>query len=357
MSVKNGDVLDADPGVMRQWQQLDLSLAKARELAEGSQAEESGGRVHFFYQDGLLYRWWWPEDSNAGDVWSCEQLVLPRKCRSIVLRLAHDVPMAGHLGVTKTKDRVLQWYYWPGVFKDIADYCRTCEVCQQSQLRWPARAEMVPMPLINKPFQRIAMDLVGPLPWTQCGNHFILCDYMTRYPEAIALPSTEALCICDYATRSPEAIALPSTEALRISKELVAVFARVGIPDEIFLDQGTNFMSTLREEVYRLLQVKWIWTSPYHPQTDGLVERFNGTLKMMLRRFVSRNQKDWDDYLPYLLFAYREVPQVSTGFSPFELMYGRRVRGPLDVLRESWTGCAAEETTAIAHVVEMRNRL
>ena len=338
VSVKNGDVLDADPGVMRQWQQLDLSLAKARELAEGSQAEESGGRVHFFYQDGLLYRRWRPEDSDAGDVRSCEQLVLPRKCRSIVLRLAHDVPMAGHLGVTKTKDRVLQRYYWPGVFKDIADYCRTCEVCQRSQPRRPARAEMVPMPLITKPFQRIAMDLVGPLPRTQRGNRFILT-------------------ICDYATRYPEAIALPSTEAPRISKELVAVFARVGIPDEILSDQGTNFMSTLLEEVYRLLQVKRIRTSPYHPQTDGLVERFNGTLKMMLRKFVSRNQKDWDDYLPYLLFAYREVPQESTGFSPFELLYGRRVRGPLDVLRESWTGCAAEETTAIAHVVEMRNRL
>ena len=134
---------------------------------------------------------------------------------------------------------------------------------------------MVPILLITKPFQRIPMDLIGPLLRTQRGNCFILT-------------------ICDYATRYPEAIALPSTEAPRISKELVAVFARVGIPDEILSDQGTNFMSTLLEEVYRLLQVKRIRTSPYHPQTDGLVERFNGTLKMMLRKFVSRNQKDWD---------------------------------------------------------------
>ena len=72
--------------------------------------------------------------------------------------------MAGHLGITKTKDRVLQRYYWPGVFKDVADYCRSCEVCQRSQTRHPMKAEMVPMPLIAKPFQRIAMDLVGPLP-------------------------------------------------------------------------------------------------------------------------------------------------------------------------------------------------
>ena len=161
--------------------------------------------------------------------------------------------------------------------------------------------------------------------------------------------------ICNYATRYPEAVALPSTEVPRICKELVAVFVRMGISEEILLDQGTTFMSALLEEVYQVLQIKRIRTSPYHPQTDGLVERFNGTLKMMLRKFVSRNQKDWYDCLLYLLFAYHEVPQ--DGFSQFELLYGRRVRAPLDVLRESWTGCSAEETTVITHVMEMRNRL
>ena len=127
---------------------------------------------------------------------------------------------------------------------------------------------------------------------------------------------------------------MPSTKAPRVAKELVHVFSRVGIPDEILTDQGTNFMSTLLEEMYRLLHVKKIRTTPYHPQTDGLVERFNSTLKGMLRKFVSRNKKDWDEYLPYLLFAYHEVPQETTGFSPFDLLYERRVRGPLDVLKE-----------------------
>ena len=237
----------------------------------------------------------------------------------------------------KTKDRILRRYYWPGIFRDIADYCRTCKVCQRSQPRRPAKAKMTPMPLIPKPFQRIAIDIVGPLPWTQRGNRFILA-------------------ICDYAIRYPEAIALSSTEAPRIAKELVGVFARMGIPEEILTNQGTNFMSALMEEVYRLLQIR-IQTSPYHPQMDGLVERFNGTLKMMLQKFVSRNQKDWDDYLPHLLFAYREVPQESTGFSPFELLYGRRVRGPLDVLKESWRGDTSEETPAVTHMVKMRERL
>ena len=182
------------------------------------------------------------------------------------------------------------------------------------------------------------MDLIGPLPRTQHGNLFVLT-------------------IVDYATRYPEAIPLSSTEAPRIAKELVSVFAQVGIPDEMLTDQGPNFMSCLLEEVYKLLKVKRIRTTPYHPQTDGLVERFNGTLKSMLRKFVSRSQKNWDEYLPYLLFAYREVPQESTGFSPFELLYGRRVRGPLDILKESWTGEAQEETPIAQYIVKMRTNL
>lgn len=76
----------------------------------------------------------------------------------------------------------------------------------------------------------------------------------------------------------------------------------------------------------------------------------------MLKKCMSRNQKDWNEYLPYLLFAYTEVPMEATGFFPFELLYGRQVRGPLDVLKESWTRCAAEETS-IAYVIEMRDCL
>ncbi len=110
----------------------------------------------------------------------------------------------------------------------------------------------------------------------------------------------------------------------------------MGIPKEILTDQGTNFMSHALQQVYHLQGIKRVRTTPCHPQTDSLVERFNQTLKSMLNKFESETGKDWDKWLPYLLFAYREVTQAPTVFSPFELLFAHQVRGPLDVLEDSW---------------------
>ena len=182
------------------------------------------------------------------------------------------------------------------------------------------------------------MDIVGPLPKSRSGKRYILV-------------------ICDYATRYLEAIALKDITAETVAEELISVFARVGIPEEILTDQGTNFTSEMLKQLYQLLHVKAIRTSPYHPQTDGLVERFNSTLKGMLRKFVRERGKDWDKLLPYLLFAYREVPQASTGFSPFELLYCREVRGPLDVLEEAWEEGDGTSMSIVSHVVQIREMM
>lgn len=163
--------------------------------------------------------------------------------------------------------------------------------------------------------------------------------------------------MCDYATRYPEAIPLKTIDAECIAEELVTLFSRVGIPNEILTDQGSNFTSQLLKEIYRLLQVHPIRTTPYHPQTDGLVERFNRTLMSMLRKAAIVEGKDWDKLIPYLLFAYREVPQASTGFAPFELLYGRPVRGPLDILRESWEAEERSEESVVSHVISIRAKL
>ena len=122
--------------------------------------------------------------------------------------------------------------------------------------------------------------------------------------------------MCDYATRYPEAIPLKKFTADAVAEELITLFARYGVPKEILTDQGTNFTSQLLQVLYKLLGVKPIKTTPHHPQTDGLVERFNKTLKDLLRRTIQGEGREWEKYLPYVLFAYREVTQESTGFSP-----------------------------------------
>lgn len=124
---------------------------------------------------------------------------------------------------------------------------------------------------------------------------------------------------------------------------------------QIITYQGTAFLSKTIKQVYSLLGIKGIRTNPYHPQTDGLVERYNRTLKSMLKKFVALNGKDWDQWLPCLLFAYREVPQASMGFSPFELLYGRNVRGPLDLLRDAWVAPQPEAADSVlSYVLMMR---
>ena len=116
-------------------------------------------------------------------------------------------------------------------------------------------------------------------------------------------------------------------------------------------------MSQLLAELYKLLHIHSIRTSPYHPQTDGLVERFNQTLKNMLRKVMAKEGKDWDKLLPYLLFAYREVPQASTGFSPFELLYGRAVRGPLDMIRETWEAEERSDDSVVSYLLATQEKL
>ena len=116
-------------------------------------------------------------------------------------------------------------------------------------------------------------------------------------------------------------------------------------------------MSQLLRELYNLLNIRPICTSPYHPQTDGLVERFNKTLKALLRKLVNKEGRDWDRLLPYVLFAYREVPQSTKGFSPFELLYGREVRGPLDVLKEEWEAEKRSDESVVSHILAIRERI
>lgn len=110
-------------------------------------------------------------------------------------------------------------------------------------------------------------------------------------------------------------------------------------------------------QLYDQLGITKIKTSVYHPEANGSVERFNGTLKLMLKKFVQERVQNWDKFLPYLLFAYREVPCESTGYSPFELLFGRTVRGALAVIKETWLEKQPSGSNLVSHVLEFRRRL
>ena len=299
-------------------QETDPTLNRIRELTKISDEKCTRfGTSRFLIQDDLIYREFHSPKYDHDE--TILQLIVPQKFRNHVMKLAHESILGGHQGAKKTSDKVLSNFFWPGIHAEILRYCRSCDICQRTITK--GRVTKVPlgkMPLIDVPFKRIAIDIVGPIhPKTGSGNRYILT-------------------LVDYATRYPEAIALPYIDTPRVAEAMVNVFSRVGVPSEILTDQGSQFTSELIKEISRLLSIRQLTTTPYHPSCNGLVERFNGTLKQMLKRLCADRPSDWDRYLAPLLFAYRETPQVSLGFSPFELIYGRSVRGPMAILKELW---------------------
>ena len=313
-----------------------FAMAKAKEIT----TTRNNGNIRYAVKNGILTRYFYRDQGGVEE--KLKQVVVPKPLRTRVLTLAHEAIMGGHLGAKKTLDRVTPNFYWPGIDGDVRRFCQSCDICQRTMPK--GKVTKVPlgeMPLMDTPFERVAVDLIGPInPMADSRNRYILT-------------------IVDYATRYPEAVPLKTIETERIAEALLEVFSRVGFPKEILSDQGTQFTSELMAEVARLVSIKQLFTTPYNPKCNGLCERINGVLKSMLKKMCQERPKDWDRYLPAVLFAYREVPQASTGFSPFELLYGRKIRGPMDILQELWAGTNAEADVhnAYQYVVDLRNRL
>ena len=326
---------------LKQAQEGDASLQKLWELAkEGKQLTTKGGcRYRYAKQKGVLYRVF--EEPRGEAVVEVKQIVVPEKLRKQVMGLAHESIVGGHLGSKKTLDRITTSFHWPGICSDVVRFCQSCDTCQKMIPKGKVqRVPMGKMPIMDTPFQRVAVDIIGPLaPISERGNRYILT-------------------VVDYATRYPEAIPLRKIDTESVAEALLEVFCRVGFPAEVLSDRGAQFTSGLMQEIGRLVRVKQIFTTPYNPRCNGLCERVNGVLKAMLKKMCQEKPQDWDRYLPAVLFAFREVPQASTGFSPFELLYGRTVRGPMQVLKGLWTEEDPPEVrNTYEYVLDLRNRL
>jgi hypothetical protein len=296
--------------------------------------------VGYFHKSGVLMRKFRPPDVPAEDEWKIvNQIVVPPSFRGEILKTAHDLPLAGHLGVTKTHDRILQHFFWPALRQDVVKFCKTCHICQMvgKPNQKIKAAPLLPIPAFDEPFSRVIVDCVGPLPKTKSGNNYLLT-------------------IMCASTRFPEAIPLRTITAQAITKALKKFFTFVGLPKSLQSDQGTNFTSNIFQKVMTQLGIQHFKSSAYHPQSQGALERYHQTLKTMIKTYCLENEKDWDEGIPMLLFATREVVQESLGFSPFELVFGHTVRGPLQIIQEEWL----KETSShnlIDYVSEFRYKL
>lgn len=258
--------------------------------------------------DGVLYRRakGFQEDRAA--------LVVPKCLRSEILRYCHDATTAGHLGVKRTWEKVRCRYFWPKMFSYVSKYVLSCPDCQ-TRKQPPGRPVgfLQPIPPAGRPFQQVGMDFIGPFTKSKAGNRYIvvITDYHTKWVEAVACPAATA------------------AEAARAFVEQIVL--RHGAPEKVISDRGQHFVANLTEEIFRLVGSEHATTTAYHPQANGLCERFNRTLADMLSMYVSSHHRDWDEFLPYVLFAYNSSTHETTGFTPFFLLHGHEPTLPVDV--------------------------
>ena len=182
---------------------------------------------------------------------------------------------------------------WEG---DIIRWCKSCLTCVSHQVGRAIKPPLTPIPVAG-PFDRVGVDVI-------------------QFPKSYE-GSQYGIVFVDYVTKWPEVFAAPDQTSLTIAQLLVDhVICRHGVPVQLLSDRRKAF-SSLMEDIYKLMGIHKVSTTAYHPQTNGLVERFNWTLTDMLAKTVDKSGRDWDWRLAHVLFAYRVSPQKSTHESPF----------------------------------------
>ena len=239
------------------------------------------------------------------------RLYAPRDQRKSILEKYHD--NLGHMGLDSILTLIKRRYYWPNLEDDVSQYCLNCEKCQLYRSgRQKKTVFVTPVPPVAIPFDRWGLDFVGRLSETRSGNKFIITaiDYASRWLVAKAVKSMEENVVVDFLFRE--------------------IFSNYGVPSEILTDRGKSFLGSGVQEFVRKYQVNHLKTSPYHPQTNGMVERVHAVLNQSIRT-LSLGDDRWDECLEQAVFGIRIRKHSVTKFSPFELIYGQEVRLPADL--------------------------
>jgi hypothetical protein len=232
-------------------------------------------------------------------------LETPQK-RLEVLKATHNEN--GHLGVRNTFENIRRSFWWPGMYPDIKDHISKCEDCNR-QAR-PSQVEESQPVRTEQIFERIQMDLIGPLPVTERGNKYICVaiECLTRWTEAAPLKNATAEEVKNFLYDH--------------------IITRFGCPIHLQTDQGTHFKNHIIRELTQKWNITHHFSSSYHPQSNGMVERQNQTISKALARTCQG--KDWDLKITQCLLAHRSTKHAVTGFTPAELLYGTNILLPIE---------------------------
>ena len=234
--------------------------------------------------------------------------ILPPAVRLPVMQALHDLPMSGHLGYKKTYHRIRTQFldYWKGMGRDVKAFVRSRLPCQSRKPPQPRHSGQLQLFSASRPFEVVGIDIFGPMPCTQQGNRYVvvMVDRFSRWTELVAVPDITTITVADV------------------------------VVERLLSDGGPQFLSALFKRLAERLGIgiQKIFTSAYHPQTNGQVERMNIFIAAALTAYVNDHQDDWDNYLEAIAFAYRTSTVDAIGNTPFYLVHGRDPRLPTDVL-------------------------
>ena len=306
----------------QQNQDQDISAFKALLL---KYPDERPGRKIISRESGDVKLYWtlWDDFCVENDILyrladpktRINRYVVPLRLRSRVLKYLHMNPMSGHFGVYRTINAAVRRFYWPRMRADIRRYVQCCMRCEMSK-PGPGKGKM---PLLQEISgtrnERVAMDLVVHYPVSKTGNTIILTigDYFSKYFVAVALPNRRA-----------------ETVARAFVENWICRLG--GCPLTIHTDQGKELTGQIMSHLCEMMGIQSTRTLPYRPQSDGMVERFNSTLKQMLKTAVGTDEDRWDEYLPFCTMAYNATEQASTGCTPNMLSLCRELTMPVDVV-------------------------
>eukprot|EP01129_Flabellula_baltica_P005312 TRINITY_DN1914_c0_g1_i1.p1 TRINITY_DN1914_c0_g1~~TRINITY_DN1914_c0_g1_i1.p1 ORF type:complete len:1797 (-),score=243.90 TRINITY_DN1914_c0_g1_i1:39-5429(-) len=279
--------------------------------------------------DGILYSLWTPKNGR-GKVFV--RPYLPATHRTKAFKLFHENAwMGGHLAADRTYDKMRRRVWWPNMYKDVTLWCKACYTCQIFNSTKLNSGPMTAIDAIEK-MDLIACDIAGPLNETERGNRYIVVfsDYVSKFAWAYPVKNITAEIIAELFIHN-----------------IVLIF---GAPKKFLSDQGAQFASDVVNAIFVLLDVTHVRTTAYRPQADGQVERFNRTLKSMLKKYALEGN-DWDGYIDYVVCAYNTGLHSATQETPYFLMFGSEYNTPLDMIFK-------KSLTSLPDVikVEKRNR-